>query len=100
MTFIDQISGCGYIACAHFEETIHHFGEGSSPKSALDDFIANGCFEEYCDSVGIEDNTYVEVKVFEAIYADDDEANSEDWEEGWSWILGEEVISEQILFLS
>lgn len=93
-----QMSGKGYIACAHFEETIHHFGEGSTPEEALKDFLGAE-FEEYCNYYELEDNTYVDVKVFEAIYANTPEANMEDFEDGWNFILGDEVSSHTHLFL-
>lgn len=92
--------GQGYIACAHFEETIGHFGEGDTPEKALADFLEGGEFSDYCYCRGIEDETYVQVKVFKAIYANTPEANMEDWEDGWQWILGEEVSEHQIQFLA
>ncbi|EKO3626435.1 hypothetical protein CAG61_06230 [Vibrio sp. V34_P3A8T189] len=99
------MSGQGYIACAHFEESIYHFGEADTPEKALAAFVEGGQFSEYCDCREIEDGTYVLVKVFKAIYADSPEANDEktnmeDWEDGWQWILGEEVSEHQIQFLA
>lgn len=94
------MKGQGYIACAHFEETIRHFGEASTPEKALADFIQGGEFSDYCDCREIEDGTYVQVKVFKAIYADTQEANMDDFEDGWQWILGEEISEHQIQFLA
>lgn len=94
------MSGQGYIACAHFEETIRHFGEGHTPEKALTDFFDGGNFSDYCDWRKIEDGTYVQVKVFSAIYADSAEADMDDWEDGWEWILGNEVSEHQVQFLA
>ena len=92
--------GKGYIACAHFEETIAHFGEADTPEKALADFLSSGEFSDYCDCREIEDGTYVQVKVFKAIYSDDPKANMDDWEDGWEWLLGDEVSEHQIQFLA
>lgn len=93
------MQGTGYIACAHFEESIAHFGEDNTPEKAFSDFTSNGEFKEYCICREIEDNTHVEVKVFKAIYKDSPEANEDDFDDGWQWILGDEVSSHQVLFL-
>lgn len=93
-----MLDGKGYIACAHFEETIRHFGESSSPESALDNFVNSGEFIDYCDCRDIPDKTLVTVKVFQAIYAESPDANPDDFEDGWGWILGDEVSSHQILY--
>lgn len=92
--------GQGYIACAHFEDTIDHFGEADTPEKALDGFLKGGEFSDYCDCFEIEDSTYVKVKVFKAIYADTPGVNVEDWEEGWQWVLGDEVSDHQIKCLA
>ncbi|HDM8166643.1 TPA: hypothetical protein P0E18_004479 [Vibrio harveyi] len=92
--------GQGYIACAHFEETICHFGEADTPEKALADFVDGGEFSDYCNCNEIEDETYVQVKVFKAIYADTPEANMEDFEDGWRWILADEISEHQIKFLA
>ncbi len=94
------MSGQGYIACAHFEETIRHFGEADTPEKALSVFVEGGEFSNYCDWREIEDGNYVQVKVFKAIYADTPESNMEDWEDGWLWVLGEEISEHQIQFLA
>tara|TARA_Y100000588_G_scaffold379470_1_gene461685 strand:- start:340 stop:639 length:300 start_codon:yes stop_codon:yes gene_type:complete len=99
MEFIGM-SGKGYIACAHFEESIHHYGEADTPEKALAAFVEGGEFADYCDCREIEDGTYVQVKVFKAIYAEIPEANVEDWEDGWEWILGGEVSEHQVQFLA
>lgn len=96
----------GYIACADFEDTIYHFGEGGTPEKALADFVERSDgFDEYCTCCEIEDGTYVQVKVFKVIYAgtaeaDIEMANMEDWEDGWQWILGDEISEHQIRFLA
>lgn len=90
----------GYIACSHFEESIRHFGEADTPEGALSDFIESKAFSEYCEWKDIENGTLVVVKVFRAIYTDSPGANPEDWEDGWEWILGEEVSTHKIPFLS
>ncbi len=92
------MSGQGYIACAHFEETIKYFGEGDTPERALSDFF-NGDFQLHCEHYDVEDGSCVNVKVFKAIYADSPEANTDDFEDGWKWILGDEVTEEQVQFL-
>ncbi|EJB8454897.1 hypothetical protein MW332_004745 [Vibrio parahaemolyticus] len=92
------MSKIGFIACAHFEDTIHHFGEGATPEQALHDFVSGGAFIDFCCCRGIDDGTHVEVKVFKAIYSDTPEAEMYDFEDGWKWILGDEVRSEQVLF--
>lgn len=89
------MSGQGYIACAHFEDTIRHFGEANTPEKALTDFVKGGEFSDYCDCRDIEDGTYVQVKVFKAIYADTPEADMDNFEDGWQWILGDEVSEHQ-----
>ncbi|MBY7719669.1 MULTISPECIES: hypothetical protein [Vibrio] len=94
------MSGMGYIACAEFEDTIKSFGEGDSPEAALLDFVEGGEFDDWCCCQEVEDNTHVEVKVFKAIYADTPEANMEDFEDGWAWVLGDEISAHQVLFLS
>lgn len=94
------MSGKGYIACAHFEDGIAHFGEADSPKKALATFIDDGEFADYCDCREVEDGAYVQVKVFKAIYAGDPAANMEDWEDDWEWILGDEVAEHQVQFLA
>ncbi|WP_026025151.1 hypothetical protein, partial [Enterovibrio norvegicus] len=94
-----KITGTGFIACAHFEESICHYGEDDTPEKALSDFVGGSEFAEYCYCTDVEDNTHVEVKVFKAIYANTPEANMDDFEDGWEWILGEEVSSHQVLFL-
>lgn len=93
-----KISGTGYIACAHFEESIHHFGEAESPEKALADFV-DGDFADYCDCRDIEDEEYVEVRVFKAIYNGSPEWNDEDYDPDWDWVLGEQVDSKQIQYL-
>ncbi|MEZ8733802.1 hypothetical protein [Vibrio sp. 10N.239.312.D08] len=87
----------GYIACAHFEETIKHLGEGDTPEKALSDFF-NGDFQLHCELAEVEDGSYVTVRVFKAIYADTPEANMDDFEDGWQWMLGDEVSEHQVQF--
>lgn len=95
-----KMAGQGYIACAHFEDTIRHFGESDTPEKALAKFIDDGTFYDYCDCRGIKDGGYVQVKIFKAIYEDTPEANMDDWEDGWQWILGEEISEHQVQFLA
>jgi hypothetical protein len=92
------MSETGFIACAHFEETIRHYGEGGTPDDAISNFIEDGDFNEYgyCRDIAI--GTPVQVKVFKAIYIDSPEANVEDFEPGWGWMLGEEVDSRLVTF--
>lgn len=94
------MSGKGYIACAHFEETISHFGEADTPEKALADFVKSGEFSDYCDCREIEDGVYVQVKVFKAIYANTPEADMDNFEDGWQWVLGDEVSEHQVQFLA
>lgn len=89
----------GYIACAHFEETIRHFGESDTPDKALSEFLDSGTFAEYCDCRKIEKGTNVVVKVFKAIYEDSPEADLENWEYGWQWMLGEEVSKHEVKYI-
>ncbi|PML45602.1 hypothetical protein BCT75_04255 [Vibrio lentus] len=90
----------GFIACAKFEDTVKAYGEGSTPELALSDFLQGGDFQVHCESNDIEDEDHVEVKVFKAIYADTPEANMDDFEDGWKWILGEEVSEHKVQFLA
>ena len=89
----------GFIACAHFEESIYHFGESDTPEKALADFLGSGAFHDYCGCRSIEEGSHVEVKIFKAIYADSPEANTDDWEDGWQWMLGDEVGVREIQYL-
>jgi len=61
-----------YIACANFEDTISFYGEFKNPLGAIVEFIEGGEFNNYCDSYGIKSGEIVEVKVFKAIYKNDD----------------------------
>lgn len=89
-----------FIACANFEEKIGHFREGVSPDLALTDFIQGGEFNDYCDSHDIEDGAIVEVRVYRAIYRNSPEANEEDFNDDWQWVLGEQVGSVQVKYLA
>lgn len=94
-----QLTQEGFIACAQFEEGIRHYGEAKTATLALAEFIKSGEFNEFCETKDIEDEAFVIVKVFKAIYADSPEANPEDWEEGWNWILGEEISQHKVQYL-
>lgn len=85
-----------YIACANFEDTISFYGEFKNPLGAIVEFIEGGEFNNYCDSYGIKSGEIVEVKVFKAIYKNDD--NEEYFEEGWEWILGKQVGTIEITY--
>lgn len=88
-----------YVACATFEGTIRWYGEGGTPEDALSDFINNGKFNDYCRYVAlVPDGGSVFVKVFEAIYSDHPDADNYEWEDGWSWVLVDEVSSHQIIY--
>ena len=83
----------GYIACAVFEERVLHFGEGPTTEKALIDFSEGGEFSEYCNHYEIPVGEMVTVKVFKAVYRNDPDADSEEFEDGWQWVLGDEVTS-------
>ncbi|PSV00329.1 hypothetical protein [Photobacterium kishitanii] len=88
-----------YIACANFEETICYFGEGASPDKALDNFLSSGNFAEFCENEEIKNTTSVEIKIFKAIHAGDLDADDDLFEDGWGWVLGEEISSHQEMYL-
>lgn len=96
-----QVHLTGYIACTSLQkehhDTIKSFGESNTPQGALKDFIENGEFKCACETFDLDDETNVEVKVFKAIYKNED--NQEDFEDGWEWMLGEEISSHKILYL-
>lgn len=88
-----------YVACATFEGTIKWYGEGGTPEEALSDFIDNGQFDDYCQCVALApDGGSILVKVFEAIHLDSQDADDYEWEDDWSWVLGDEVSSHQVTY--
>lgn len=93
------VHGQGFIACAKWEETVKHFGEGSSPELALADFVNSGEFNDYCDCNDIKDESHIEVRVFRAVYSGTPEASQYELEDGWDWILADQVYSKIIQYL-
>lgn len=78
-----------FIACANFEDTIRFYGESSTPHGAISEFIEGGEFDSFCESNDVKSGKIVEVRVFKAVYKNDD--NEEDFEDGWEWVLGKRV---------
>lgn len=88
-----------YVACANFEDTIYHYALSNDPLEAFNEFIKkNGEFTDFCEDNDVDDNTEVNVKVFSIIYANDPRADQELFEDGWEWMIDEEVLSKNVLY--
>ncbi len=90
----------GFIACINPEDTVRHYGVGSTPNAAIDDFTSSGEFIEYCHCNDINDETWIKIKAYRVVYRDTPEAEAEglaeDFEDGWDWILREEVAQKEM----
>ena len=77
-----------YIATCQ-DEQVTEFGEGDTPEDALQDFLNNGEFEEYCSNQCVEIGELVEITVSRKLTrkeVDTDELEMME-NEGWEWIL-------------
>jgi len=90
----------GFIATAQINKEIVSFsGEGITPELALKDFMDSGEFNEHCLFVNAEDEQYVEIGVFKAIYKDSSEWDSEHFNSEFDWVLGDMVLTKTQQYL-
>jgi len=84
-----------YHASIEIEDCIHFYGVGSTPEGALEDFLAGGEFSEACEYLEI-DSGNVEVSVYSVISTEDADLEEGSFEEGWTWVLDEIVMTKVV----
>lgn len=85
-----------FIACVEWEGNINYYNLADTPQMAIEGFVHNGQFSDWCDSKGFEPGFKVEVKVFTLLYRDSPEAVEQEFEDDWTWMLGNEVSTTMI----
>lgn len=79
-----------YVATCIDDDTITDFGEGDTPEEAYEEFMSNGCFDDYCAWV-TPVGTVVDVYVYTVIDIKDSGFELEEIEEGWKWCLDKKI---------
>lgn len=81
-----------YHASIEIEDCIHFYGVGNTPDEALKDFVTGAEFIEACEYLEI-DSDEVEVSVYSVISTEDAYLEEGSFEEEWTWVLDEIVMT-------
>jgi hypothetical protein len=87
-----------YVATCEIE-TISFSGEGATPELAMEDFLSNGEFEQYCECQCIKSGEIMTVRVYESISSEEMDYEEKEMAESYGWDFatrGQPVIVRQV----
>lgn len=86
-----------YVATCQ-DEHIYNFGDGKTPEIALENFLSNGEFHEYCENQCVKDGEMVTIEVFRRFSLGEMDVEEKEMseDENWYWVTrGKAVLTTQ-----